>query len=268
MVNSAATETGAGMTAQDWLPGLEADEESEPTASRRRRSLGVGAGAVAAVIALAAVVFVAHRLPTPPATSTAPPSNGATDAAAPTPQARAVMLDVGLSDPAVTGGYPLADLIVGTQPLQGGSSPDLVPNFDSCQTDADALQYLPVQIRTPENWLSGTFTVQTTTSTPPGLGRLGFFFQAGYASTPCPDGVWSTSDSFEASNLGQAHIIGYVVLDQAFTASTPQGRPDVFSTLQLRVSNIRFSGRLATLSPPTVGSLCPGTEDELCASLG
>jgi hypothetical protein len=157
---------------------------------------------------------------------------------------------------------------VGTQPLQGGTSPDLVPQFDTCQADEAALQYLPVQIRTPQNWLSATFTMQTTASTPPDLGRLGFFFQAGDASTPCPDGAWSTSDSFEASNVGQARITGYVVLDQAFAASTPQGRPDVFRTLQLRVSNIRFSGRLATVSPPTVGSLCPGTENELCASLG
>jgi len=252
---------------QDVLPGLEPDDD-QLDASRRRRWFRAGAGAVVAVSALTAVVLLTPRpSASSPATSAASPSSAAT-VAAPTLQAKAAILDVGLSDSGVTGGYPLADLIVGTQPLQGGSSPELVPNFDSCQTDAGALQYLPVQIRTPQNWLSGTFTVETTERTPPGVGRLGFFFQAGDASIPCSGGVWSTADSFEASNLGQAHITGYVVLDQAFTASTPQGRPDVFSTLQLRVSNVRFSGRLATLSPPTVGSLCPGTEDELCASLG
>jgi hypothetical protein len=256
------------MTAQDWMPGLADDADvSDATTSRRRRWVRAGAGALATGIALAAVVVVAHRLAaTTPVTSTAPPANAA--AAAPTLEARSVVIDAGLSDPAVTGGYQLAPLIVGTQSLQGGTSPDLVPQFDTCQADEAALQYLPVQIRTPQNWLSATFTMQTTASTPPDLGRLGFFFQAGDASTPCPDGAWSTSDSFEASNVGQARITGYVVLDQAFAASTPQGRPDVFRTLQLRVSNIRFSGRPATVSPPTVGSLCPGTEDELCVSLG
>jgi hypothetical protein len=38
-------------------------------------------------------------------------------------------------------------------------------------------------------------------------------------------------------------MVGYVVLDQALTSSTPQGRPDVFRSLQLRVSNIRYGGR-------------------------
>jgi hypothetical protein len=172
-----------------------------------------------------------------------------------------------LHDPAVPGASgQVGPLIVGTQPLQGGEAPDRVPNFDTCHADPAALQYLPVEIRMPENWLSGTFTVQTTASTPAGIGRLGFF-RAGDTSTPCPDGAWSTSDSFLASNTGQQLITGHVVLDQAFTPSTPQGRPDVFRTLRLRISDIRYSGRLVTVSPPTVGSLCPGAKNDLCASL-
>jgi len=42
----------------------------------------------------------------------------------------------------------------------------------------------------------------------------------------------------------------------------------VFRTLQLRVSNIQYGGRRPIVSAPTVGSLCPGTQNELCASLG
>jgi hypothetical protein len=215
-------------------------------------------------------VVAAHRpAATPPAPSTATvlPSSAATHTGAATPQARPVVIEADLSDPAVTGGEPLAPLIIGTQPLQGGVAPDRVPHFDTCHADTATLQYLPVQIRRPENWLSATVTVQTTASTPAGIGRLGFFFQAGDASTPCPHGAWSTSDSFLAP-IPDEVITGYVVLDQAFTSSTPPGRPDVFRTLRLRVSNIRFSGRLATVTPPTVGSLCPGTQDELCAALG
>jgi hypothetical protein len=119
----------------------------------------------------------------------------------------------------------------------------------------------------PESWLSATVTVQTTASTPADIGRLGFFFQAGEASTPCPNGAWSTSDSFLA-NVGQSVVTGYIVLDRAFTPSTPQGRSDVFGTLGLRVSRIRLSLRPAAVRPPSVGSLCPGTTNELCAPLG
>jgi hypothetical protein len=162
---------------------------------------------------------------------------------------------------------PTAPLVVGTQPVQGGAAPDRVPNFDSCSADPASLQYLPVQIRKPENWLSAAFTVQPTASTPTDIGRLGFFFQAGDASIPCRNGAWSTSDSFLA-NLGQDMITGYVVLDRAFTPSTPQGRADVFATVRLRISNIRLSGRPAEVHPPAVGSFCPGTRRDLCASLG
>jgi hypothetical protein len=262
------------MTVQDWWPVLEDEEPlAEASTPRRRRWLLAGAGALAMVIALAAlVVIVVHRLPAPrPGTSVAAAASSgpAAGKSAEAPQEGPVVIGAALRDPALAGdpGQP-APLIVGTQSLQGGVAPDRVPNFDTCHANTATLQYLPVEIRRPETWLSATFTVQPTASTPAGIGRLGFYFQAGEASTPCPDGAWAASDSFQASNTGQEVITGYVVLDQAFTASTPQGRPDVFRTLRLRVSNIRTSGRPAIVSPPTVGSLCPGTHDELCASLG
>jgi hypothetical protein len=257
------------MTAQDWLPGLDEDEDFEPAPPRRRRSLLVAAAVLAAVVALVAVVVVAGTLttsrPAPaPAAASSSRSAGPTAAA---PERAPVVIRADLSDPAVTGGGYVAPLVIGTQPLQGGVAPDRVPHFDTCQADPATLQYVPVQIRGSEDWVSATFTVEPTASTPPGIGRLGFFFQAGDASTPCPGGAWSTSDSFLAP-IADSTITGYVVLDQAFTPSTPQGRADVFGTLQLHVSNIRFSGRLVTVAPPAVGSLCPGTENELCAPLG
>lgn len=260
------------MTAQDWWPGLQDDEaQAEAATPRRRRWVLAIAGAVAAVLALVAVVVVAHRLTAPPRVTSGAPaaSSAAVGTKSAAPQEEPVVIEAVLRDPALAGdsGQP-GPLIVGTQSLQGGVAPDRVPNFDTCHADMATLQYLPVQIRMPENWLSATLTVQTTASTPAGIGRLGFFFQAGDASTPCPAGAWSTSDSFLASNFGQQVITGYVVLDQAITATTPQGRADVFHTLRLQVSNIRVSDRRAIVRPPTVGSLCPGTQDELCALLG
>jgi hypothetical protein len=260
------------MTAQDWLPGLEAADEQVETAKPRRRGwLVAGIGALATVVALVAVLAEVHGLAAArpsTATAAAPSSSAAAGTAAAMPEARPVLIKAELSDPAVTGGWALAPLIVGTRPVQGGTAPARVPHFETCQADAATLQYLPVQIRGPENWLSATFEVQPTASTPSGIGRLGFFFQAGRDSTPCPDGTWSNSDSFVASNMGQALITGYVVLDQAFTPATPEGRPDVFRTLQLRVSDIRFSGRPVTVGPPSAGSLCPGSASDLCAALG
>lgn len=261
------------MSAQDVLPGLEGEEEQvdTPAPGRRRWLL---AGAVATVVALAGAVVVVQRLaatPLPmsvPTPSTAPARLGPPTDTTATAQQGSPLIRADLSYPGVVSVVPTAPLVIGTQPVQGGVVPERVPNFDSCHADAASLQYLPVQIRMPENWLSATVTVGTTAATPRGIGRLGFFFQAGPASTPCANGAWSASDSFLASNVGQAAITGYIVLDQAFTASTPQGRTGVFGTLALRVSDIRLSDRPAEVHPPTIGSFCPGTTSDLCASLG
>ena len=257
------------MTTQDWLPGLDEDEDFEPAPPRRRRSLLVGAAMLAAVVALVTVVVVARDLTTsrPAPAQVATSSGSSTSPTAAAPERAPVVIRADLSDPAVTGGGYVAPLVIGTQPLQGGVAPDRVPNFETCEADPATLQYIPVQIRGSEDWVSATVTVETTVSTPQGIGRLGFFFQAGDASTPCPGGAWSTSDSFLAP-IVDSTITGYVVLDQAFTASTPQWRDDVFLSLQLRVSNLRYGGRRPIVDVPTVGSLCPGTQNELCASLG
>jgi hypothetical protein len=67
-------------------------------------------------------------------------------------------------------------------------------------------------------------------------------------------------------------VYGYVVLDQAVTAATPQGRPEVFPTLQVRLSNLRYysePGDPQPLTPatPSVGTLCPGEPTALCVPL-
>ncbi len=261
------------MTAQDWMTGLEEDDESAETATPSgRRWLVAVAAALVAVVALAALAAALIGRTTAPragSTTTAPGSSPVPQVDERAPKAAPVLIQAALDYPGLVDSVvPTAPLVVGTQPVQGGAAPDRVPNFDTCHAAAASVQYLPVQIRMPENWLSARFTVEPTASTPAGIGRLGFFFQAGEASIPCPAGAWSTTDSFQASNMGQEVITGYVVLDRAFTAATPQGRPDVFRSLGLRISNIRLSDRPAEVHPPAVGSFCPGTRSDLCASLG
>jgi hypothetical protein len=252
------------MTAQDWWPDLHEDEDHAEEAPALRRPWLI-AGALAAVLAVAAALVWGNDLSTSRPTGADAGAATATTAAEPAPGP--VVIQAGLSDPALADDRQTGPVTVEIEPLQGGVAPQRVPDFNSCTADHAPLQYLPVRISVRADYLSATFEVQTTQSTPPGIGRIGFFFQSGGDSTPCPDGVWPTSDSFLA-NLHQAHVTGYVVLDQAFTSSTPQGRPDVFRSLQLRVSDIRLSGRPATITPPTIGALCPGTQNELCASLG
>jgi hypothetical protein len=168
-------------------------------------------------------------------------------------------------------GQPVAPLTVGTGALVTGRAPARVPNFSTCRADDAALEYLPVEIRLPAPFLAGTVAVQAPATTPPGIGRLGFFFESGDKyNLPCSVDTWSTTDSFANASRVQV-ITGYVVLDRAVTPSTPRGRPDVFATLRLRISDLRFHDVAVpplTISTPTVGELCPGTQDAICAPLG
>jgi hypothetical protein len=73
--------------------------------------------------------------------------------------------------------------------------------------------------------------------------------------------------------MGAATISGYVVLDQAVTAATPQGRDGVFPTLRLRISELRlFSDpeEVQTLRPGnlSVGAPCPDDPEAICVPLG
>ena len=132
------------MTTQDWSHGLQDDEE--PAGHRRRGRLL--AGGMAIVVALAALVLVVQHASAPrPAVAAAPTTSSAPASAPAEPDSRAVVIRADLSDPGVTGGYPLAPLVVGTQPVQGGVAPERVPHFDSCQADPATLHPLANEIR-------------------------------------------------------------------------------------------------------------------------
>jgi hypothetical protein len=80
-----------------------------------------------------------------------------------------------------------------------------------------------------------------------------------------------TSDRFW-NQTGAATITGYVVLDQAVTPATPDGRADVFATLRLRISELRhFSDpedvRTLRLEELSVGAACPDDPEAICVPL-
>jgi acyl-CoA synthetase (AMP-forming)/AMP-acid ligase II len=75
----------------------------------------------------------------------------------------------------------------------------------------------------------------------------------------------------EAVNGAQL-ITGYVVLEGAVTPASPQGRPDVFSSLQLEISHLRqfddYVPRPLSVGAPTLGQLCAEDKNAVCAPLG
>jgi hypothetical protein len=265
------------MTTDDADLGLlTADEdEADPQPPRRRRVFWAVLVALLVLIAGGAVALVGHGLAhspdTPPeattshrATPTRTPS--ATDAPA---HEGPVILQADLE----RAGRPIGRITVGTGSPVRGIAPTQVPNFGSCTQDTTTLEYLPVEIRSPLGGLAARLTVRRGPGTPADAGRIGFFFQSGSGElSPCKEGSsWPMADTFEAVNDPRV-ITGYVVLDQAVTAATPQGRPDVFPTLQLQISDVRQfdddGPEPLTLATPGIGGLCPGTTRAACVPLG
>ena len=73
--------------------------------------------------------------------------------------------------------------------------------------------------------------------------------------------------------MGAPTVTTYVVLDQAVTPATPDGRSAVFPTLQLRISDLRvFSDqsqqRRLGVGALTVGDPCADDPDAICVPLG
>ena len=170
------------------------------------------------------------------------------------------------------GGRPDGRLVVSVGTPVTGHLPPHVTNFAECGATAGSVEYLPVLFR-PSPYLDATVTVRPGPGTR-GTGRLGFFFESSNDDAhPCAQqSHWPTADTFEAVN-GKALVTGYVVLDQAVTAATPQGRPDVLAGLQVQVSRFRELDGYGVWQPitpgtPTVGTFCPGTRTAVCASLG
>ena len=158
-----------------------------------------------------------------------------------------------------------------------------MPNFsDSCPVEPTSLQYVPVSVAftTPGGslpdgpGLAARLDVGVGQSTPSDIGDVGVVVESGdgteqychdYPPLPTSDRFWN--------QMNAATVTGYVVLDQAVTPATPDGRPDVFPTLGLRISDLRLfshpedvrrSGSANWRSAPP----CPDDPEAICVPLG
>ena len=246
-------------------------------APRRQRRTGWVLGGALAVVVVAAGVGIAAGMPH----GSSAPTHAASSAASTSAAAPSTPAGVGTTASGETvvaraplqyrAGYTAGLLTVGTGKLVKGLAPPVV-NFNECGVDGKQMEYLPVEIRNPLDGLAAAVTVQPGPTTPPGIGQLGFFFESNNGDAiPCQAGAaWPTTDTFESVSGAQL-ITGYVVLEQAVTPAAPQGRPDVFSSLQLKISDLRqfdnYVPQPLSVGTPTVGQLCSGDQNAVCAPL-
>ncbi|MBB3678280.1 hypothetical protein [Modestobacter versicolor] len=151
------------------------------------------------------------------------------------------------------------------------------PEFDEdCPVEGPSMQYVAVGFSftlQAEGGLAGHLTVAPGPSTPADIGEVGVFFEPSYGNDEyCTDGPrLPDTDTFWAR--GTTSVTGYVVLDDAVGPATPQGRTEVFATLQAQVSDLRLRDddgeeTPLTLGPPSVGVVCPDDEGAFCVPLG
>jgi hypothetical protein len=203
----------------------------------------------------------------PRAASTADPGTvAAVTSAAPATTARGPVqvAAVPLGGPAGTD-----QLTVTVGQVQTGLVPPM-PNWsEHCQVDYPALQYVPITLQAGRDELAGHLTVSTTADTPAGLAPIGVFFD-GSAEPYCQDDPpFALTDTFWSHGNG-GRATAYVVLQDAVTPATPQGRAEVFSTLDIRIDHLRVhsEGDLPyTPGTPTAGALCPDDADAICVPL-
>jgi hypothetical protein len=240
----------------------------------RGRGLVVAAAVAASVSGCGFLQDMAEpdEPPSVPVAST--PASAVPPAEGPVVVADGVLLD--------EAGGSVGRIVVTLGEAQEGYVPP-VPNFsDSCPVEPTALQYLPVSVAftTPGGTLAdgpglaARLDVGIGPATPPGVGDVGIVVESGdgteqychdYPPLPTSDRFWN--------QMKAADVTGYVVLDRAVTPATPDGRPDVFPTLGLRISELRlFSDpedvRRLVPGDLSVGAACPDDAEAICVPLG
>lgn len=175
-------------------------------------------------------------------------------------------------------GSSAGSLAVTVGKVQTGLIPPFHEFAEDCPVSGPSLQYVPVILSfggAAAAGPAGRLAVIPGPSTPGDIGDVGVFFRPGdeddeycrdYPPLPSTDTFWSHGAGGEAT--------GYVVLDQAVTAATPQGRADVFPTLQARIGHLRVRDpdtqveRALTLGTVGAGTTCPDDPGAFCISLG
>jgi len=202
----------------------------------------------------------------------APEPQAATEASAPastTPAPPPPLVDADLR---MSGGAPGGHLVVTLGRARTGLVPP-VHDAQACHFDGPSLQYLPIEFATPPG-LAAHVEISTGPATPADIGDVGIFVESNggdqvycsdFPPLPRRDKFWNQS--------GAPTLTAWVVLDQAVTPATPAGRPEVFPTLQLRISYLRLlagptSGRTLVPGALGVGAVCLDDPAAICVPLG
>jgi hypothetical protein len=198
-------------------------------------------------------------------------SSIATGAAAPTPSPEPPPAIVD-GDLLTSGGAPSGHLAVTLGSARTGLVPP-VANTEGCHFDAPSLEYVPVEFATSPG-LAAHVEISTGPATPAGIGDVGIFVESNSGDQVyCTDyPPLPTRDKF-FNQSGARTITAWVVLDHAVTPATPDGRPEVFPTLHLRISDFRLlsdatTGRSLVPGPLGRGTVCPDDAHAICVPLG
>jgi hypothetical protein len=203
-----------------------------------------------------------------------PAELSAAPAAAPsTPPGPRVVADGAL----LARGEQVGNVQVSVGPVVTGLVPPVREFGLDCPLSGPSLQYVAVALTfdlRADGGPAGHLTASPGPGTPGDIGDVGVFFRpsqddddpacSDYPPLPATDTFWAR---------GTTQTIGYVVLDQAVGPATPQGRAEVFPTLQLRVDHLRLrdydgSETPLTLGPLTVGAACPDDAGAICTPAG
>ena len=166
------------------------------------------------------------------------------------------------------------DLTLTAGPVETAETLPFHQFLEDCPVDWRSLQWVPVRITSPAvaAGLAGHLTVHPTAATPADA-DVGVFFGpgidsgtycTGYPPLPATDTFWSIG--------GGDTVTAYVVLDQAVSAATPAGRPEVFPTLELELSDVRRRFDTdrelpLTVHAVTAGAPCADDPQAVCAQL-
>jgi hypothetical protein len=171
-------------------------------------------------------------------------------------------------------GAAAGHLQVSVGPVRSALVPP-VSDTSACRFDGPSLQYVPVEFASSAPGLAAHVEVSTGPDTPPDVGDVGIFVESNDGdqvyctdSPPLP-----TRDSF-FNQAGARAITAWVVLARAVTPATPDGRPEVFPTLQLRISDLREMHDATTVQRRLVpgalgvGAACADDARAICVPLG
>jgi hypothetical protein len=181
----------------------------------------------------------------------------------------------------LTGGGALGHLVVTQGPVRTGLVPPVPLFSEGCPVDGPSLQYVAVDFtytttndhEAPQPGLAAHVRVDRGPGTPADVGDVGIVadsggnpepYCAGYPPLPTTDRFWN--------QMGATTATVYVVVDQAVTPAFPDGRVDVFPTLELEISQLRWfrdpgSVRALGVGGMSVGAACADDPAAICVSL-